>query len=102
MTTRLQRHITDLVAPLQTGFIKGRCITDNFLLATELVQCCLKRRVPTIVLKLDFQKAFDSVVWDALDDILAARGFGSRWRDMVSSLLTTGTTSVLLNGVPGP
>lgn len=60
MTTYLQGHITVLVSDLQTGFIKGRCITDNFF-ATELVQCCSKRHAPTLVLKLDFRKAFDSM-----------------------------------------
>jgi hypothetical protein len=36
-TSRLQPFITDLVSPLQTGFIRGRNITDNFLFALELV-----------------------------------------------------------------
>ena len=45
----------------QTGFLKGRSISENFVYAMELVQVCNKRRVPTIVLKLDFAKAFDTV-----------------------------------------
>ena len=67
---RLQREITKIVALDQTGFIRGRSITENFVLATELVQCCYKRKIPTIVLKLDFAKAFDSVNWDSLIRIL--------------------------------
>jgi len=39
----------------------------------ELVQCCHKRRLPTLVLKLDFAKAFDMVQWPALFDILSMR-----------------------------
>ncbi|CAN6168854.1 unnamed protein product [Urochloa humidicola] len=102
MTTRLHTQITDLVSMLQTGFIKGWCISDNFLFATELVQCCYKRRASTIVLKLDFRKAFDSIDWISLDAVLAARGFGDNWRAMVRSLLSSGKTAVMLNGVPGP
>lgn len=37
-----------------------------------------------------------------MDDVLAARGFGVRWSAMVHSLLASGKTSVLLNGVPDP
>lgn len=70
MTARLQREITKIVALDQTGFIRGRSITENFVLATELVQCCYKRKIPTVVLKLDFAKAFDSVNWDSLIRIL--------------------------------
>jgi hypothetical protein len=33
----------------------------NFVLAMELVQCCHKHLAPTLVIKLDFAKAFDSV-----------------------------------------
>jgi hypothetical protein len=61
LTSRLQLQIAKLIDTDQTGFIKGRSITENFVLATELVQCCHKRRAPTLVIKLDFAKAFDSV-----------------------------------------
>jgi hypothetical protein len=43
------------------GFLKGRSISENFVYATELVQVCYKKKVPTLVLKLDFAKAFDTV-----------------------------------------
>jgi hypothetical protein len=63
----------------QTGFIRGRSITENFVYAMELVQCCHKRRKPTMVVKLDFAKAFDTVCWEALDVVLQARGFNQQW-----------------------
>ena len=66
LTTRLQQQIHTLVDVDQTGFIRGRSISENFIYATELVQCCHRRKTPTIVLKLDFAKAFDSVNWDSL------------------------------------
>jgi hypothetical protein len=40
MTLRLQPFIPQLVHSDQTGFIKGRCIAENFIYATEVVQCC--------------------------------------------------------------
>jgi exonuclease III len=101
LTRRIQPHIPALVSIDQSGFIRGRNITDNFAYAAELVQCCYKRRVPTIVLKLDFRKAFDSVDWSALDCILHARGFGDKWCSWIRAILETGRTAVLLNGVPG-
>ncbi|CAL5040144.1 unnamed protein product [Urochloa decumbens] len=102
LTTRLQGAIPTLISDLQTGFVKGRSITDNFLFASELLQCCRKRGAPTIALKLDFRKAFDSISWAALDRILDARGFGAPWRAWMSALLSSGRAAILLNGVPGP
>ena len=86
----------------QTGFLKGRTIAENFVYAAELLQVCHKRAVPTLVLKLDFAKAFDTVNWQALLAILEARGFCEQWRGWVEMMLRTSRTAVLVNGCPGP
>jgi hypothetical protein len=102
LTTRLQRQIPGLIDADQTGFIKGRSISENFVLATELVQCCHKRRAPTLVIKLDFVKVFDSVQWASLLSILQTRGFPDKWLAWMRELLTTSKSAVLLNRVSGP
>ena len=61
LTARLQAQIQKLIDVDQTGFLRGRSISENFVYATELVQCCYKRKKPAVVLKLDFAKAFESV-----------------------------------------
>lgn len=81
LTARLQAQIQQLIDIDQTGFLKGRSISENFVYATELVQCCYQRKVPTVVLKLNFAKAFDSVDWDGLMAALRVRGFPAQWRD---------------------
>jgi hypothetical protein len=101
MTLRLQPFIPQLVHSDQTGFIKGRCIAENFIYATEVVQCCHKRSVPAIILKLDFRKAFDSVDWYDLDAILHAKRFPDLWRTWITCLNNSSQTAVVLNGVPG-
>lgn len=97
----LQPLIPFLVHPEQTGFLRGRCISENFVLATELVQCCHKRKQPAVVLKLDFRKAFYSVSWVALDRVLEEKGFLIRWRTWVRDLNTSSRSAVVLNIVPG-
>jgi hypothetical protein len=59
----------------------GRSISENFVYATEMVQCCQKRKVPSVVLKLDFTKAFDSIDWGILRRVMEARGFHVPWSD---------------------
>ncbi|WVZ61798.1 hypothetical protein U9M48_011614 [Paspalum notatum var. saurae] len=102
LTTRLQKQIGRLVDVDQTGFIRGRSITENFVYALELVQLCHKRKAPTVVLKLDFAKAFDSISWDGLFTILRARGFNDTWCAWMHCLLSSSTTAILVNGCPGP
>lgn len=102
LTNRLQQDIHRLIDLDQTGFLRGRSISENFVYALELVQVCHKRKLPTLVLKLDFAKTFDTVNWDALLAIMEARGLNDKWRAWVEQLLSTSRFAVLVNGCPGP
>ena len=76
LTKRLQDEIPNLIDINQTGFIRGRSISDTFVYALELVQVCHRRKKPALVLKLDFAKAFDTVSWGGLFRVMRAiKGF---------------------------
>jgi hypothetical protein len=60
-----------------------------------------RTKSPTLLLKLDIKKAFDSVRWDYLMDLLRHHHFSSRFCDWTSALLSTASSRVLLNGVAG-
>lgn len=55
----------------------------------------------SLLLKLDITKAFDSVSWPFLIEVLKQLGFGQIWRDIICGLLASSSTQVLLNGYPG-
>jgi hypothetical protein len=61
-----------------------------------------KLKMLALFMKLDIHKAFDTVSWSYLLDVLQALGFGQRWREWVSILLRTATSRVVLNGRHGP
>jgi hypothetical protein len=54
-----------------------------------------------VILKLDYQKAFDKIEHQFILEILKHKGFSSKWVGWIDNLLKTCTSSVLLNGIPG-
>ena len=53
-----------------------------------------------MVLKLDFEKAFDTIEHGTIILMLSKLGFSEKWIGWVQATLDTGTSSILLNGVP--
>ena len=53
------------------------------------------------MLKLDFEKVFDSIELEAIFLMLQTLGFPQMFISWVKSILQTGTSAVLVNGVPG-
>jgi hypothetical protein len=54
-----------------------------------------------VILKLDFEKAFDMVEHEVIISMLRNKGFSEKWVSWVQAILSSGTSQVLLNGVPG-
>jgi hypothetical protein len=54
-----------------------------------------------VLLLLDFEKAFDRIEWNFLFEALAKIGFCSKWIRWVSSLYTSASSTIKLNGVEG-
>ncbi|GKD66506.1 cysteine-rich receptor-like protein kinase [Tanacetum coccineum] len=78
LANRLSLVIGDIVSQEQSSFIKGRQIMDGPLILNEVISWCKARKDQFLMFKVDFQKAFDSVRWDHLDDILGKFGFGNK------------------------
>jgi hypothetical protein len=81
-----------LVSKAQSAFIKGHFIQDNFMLVQQTARSLHAKNQPRILLKLDISKAFDSVSWPFLLEVLEKLGFGPVWRDVISGFLMTTST----------
>ncbi|GJR47077.1 RNA-directed DNA polymerase, eukaryota [Tanacetum coccineum] len=60
----------------------------------------LKKEAQAMFFKVDFAKAYDSVRWDYLLDILHAFGFGPNWCRWIRGTFTSSMASILVNGSP--
>lgn len=81
--------------------MRGRCITDSIGLVSE-ADSLLDRRIQggNMGLKLNVTKAFDTIEWDFLFQVLKNFGFSSQFISWVSILLHSAHISILINGTP--
>jgi len=100
LANRLQQHIISLVHRNQYGFIKSRTIQDCLAWAFEYLHLCPHSRKEIVIIKLDFEKAFDKIEHQAMITIMRAMGFGQRWLKWMEAIFASGTSAIMLNGVP--
>jgi hypothetical protein len=81
----------------KSAFIKGWSIQDNFKLVHVATKTLHVRKKPILLIKIDIARAFDSVAWPLLLEVLQKLGFIRVWRDWVSALLSSTSTRVLMN-----
>ncbi|GJY66889.1 RNA-directed DNA polymerase, eukaryota [Tanacetum coccineum] len=98
LASRLARAIDSVISPNQSAFIKGRQILDGFLIANEIIRMDKLKDQNLLIFKVDFEKAFDSVNWNSLLDVMRKMGFGLKWRKWITSCLSLASISVLVNG----
>jgi hypothetical protein len=101
LARRLATVLDRLVLNNQTAFIKGRSIHDNVRSVQLTCKALHQRQSSCLLLKIDIAKAFDTLAWTFLLDVLRHLGFGQRWRDWVSIVLSSASTKIMLNGRPG-
>lgn len=101
LATRARKRMLEIMNINQSAFIKGRSIHDNFLLVRQVARKIHASKLPGLFLKLDISKAYDSLSWAFLLEVMRARGFGGRWLQWVAALLATASTKIIVNGVPG-
>jgi mannosylglycoprotein endo-beta-mannosidase len=102
LALRLSGYIGKLISKSQSAFIKGRYIQDNFLYVRDLARHYHRSKTPVCLFKLDISKAFDTVSWEYLLEMLSQRGFSRRWTDWLAALLRTSSSVIMLNSNSGP
>ncbi|KAL0386462.1 UNVERIFIED_CONTAM: hypothetical protein Slati_4601500 [Sesamum latifolium] len=99
LVRRMQRVLHMLIDCSQNAFVPGQSIADNILLAQELLARYNQVRLPQrCTIKVDIQKAYDSVNWDFILESLKIFNFPSRFISWIEQCMTTATFSLSLNG----
>nr|GEY34823.1 RNA-directed DNA polymerase, eukaryota [Tanacetum cinerariifolium] len=100
LANRLVGVLGDIVDEVQSAFIADRQILDGPFILNEVLQWCKLKNKQSLIFKADFEKAYDSVCWDFLDDVLKKFGFEDKWCNWIQSCLKSSRGSIIINGSP--
>jgi hypothetical protein len=98
---RLQGKILGCIHKNQYGFLRNRSIQDCLAWSFEYLYLCQISKRPIVILKLDFAKAFDTIEHEAILKVMEFKGFNRKWINRAKTIMSSGTSSILLNGIPG-
>lgn len=90
-----------IVSPTQGAFVAGRLISDNLLIAHELVHGLKTNpgcKEDYIAIKTDMSKAYDQVEWDFLETLFLKMGFHTKWVRLIMCCVRSVTYTVMMNG----
>jgi hypothetical protein len=78
LANRLALKLDQLLSHSQSAFIKGGSIHDNFQYVKGAIQHFHNARTSILLLKLNIAKAFDTLRWEYLLEVMDQLGFAQR------------------------
>ncbi|KAJ0075024.1 hypothetical protein Patl1_34399 [Pistacia atlantica] len=97
------KNLATIISPSQSAFIPDRLITDNAIVAFEVMHTMntgLKGKDGYMALKLDMSKAYDRLKWSFLQAVMCKMGFCSTWINVIMNCLSSVSYLVLINRIP--
>jgi hypothetical protein len=94
LANRLTSVACRVTNPSQSAFLPGRFILEGVVVLHETIHELKKKKQKGLILKLDFEKAYDKVNWDLLQQVLRMKGFPSLWRQWMDKVVSKGSVCV--------
>ncbi|XP_074315414.1 uncharacterized protein LOC141651610 [Silene latifolia] len=99
LCARLSEVLPHIVDRSQGGFIRGRNIVENVLICQDLVRLYNRKAAsPRCLIKIDFRKAYDTVEWDFLHQMLTALNFPPEFIHLIMICVSTPSYTLNVNG----
>ena len=101
LSRRIEKFIPEVIHTDQSGFVRDRFIGEPIRFVEDLIEKFDREDKPGIVMQLDFEKAFDSMEWNFLFEMLKKLNLGETfirfvrccYKDIYSCINNNGFTT---------
>jgi hypothetical protein len=97
LANRLTSVACRIAKPSQSAFLPGRYILEGVVVLHETIHELKRKRQNDLILKLDFEKAYDKINWDFLQQVLRMKGFPCMWCQWMEKVVAKGSVGVQVN-----
>jgi hypothetical protein len=94
LENRLTSVACRITKPSQSAFLPGRYILEGVVVLHETIHEMKRKKQKGIILKLDFEKAYDKVNWNFLQQVLRMKGFPNMWCQWMERVVSKGSVCV--------
>jgi hypothetical protein len=96
-TNRVTDIAESVVQPTQTAFMPGRHILEGVVILHESIHELHRKKLDGVLLKIDFEKAYDKVNWSFLQQALRMKGFDPKWCAWIQRYIEKGSVGIRVN-----
>ena len=97
LAIRLIPILPDIIHQNQTAYVKGRFIGEGIKTIDGIIDFIKENNLDSYILTIDFEKAFDSLEWNFLWEVLKSFGMPPFFIDAIKTVYTN-IESCVMNG----
>jgi hypothetical protein len=101
VTNRITEITKKVISPTQTTFLPERNIMEGLIILHKTIHEMHRRKQSGVLLKLDFEKAYDKINWTFVQQTRRMKGFSSTWRKWVASFMEGEHVGIKVNDQVG-
>jgi hypothetical protein len=102
LTYRLAGVAQRVIQLMQSVFLPGRNIIEGVIILHETIHELHRRKESRVILKIDFEKAYDKVKWPFVKHVLEMKGFSSQWCSWIDTIIQRRHVGIKINDQVGP
>lgn len=100
LANRLSKIVGSIILENQSAFIAGRQMLDSVVSLNEAMDNAKVKKAKCMMFKIDFAKAYDTMDWGYLKEIMECLDFNKTWIEWIMECVSSAQASVLVNGSP--